>query len=180
MGGSGSGRPKNAPTPKKMLKEIFPIGDIFSDDEINMYNDLIDIYLSDFDKDELTSSDMDDIMDLAKNRILEFRLLKESKGNSDKQIDVAATIEKMSKKNEKIKESLSSRRKDRINPNEFKGFSIVDLAVAYDQSKKQDLNERVSKLKHEEAVLLESRRDYKGNSEDADRSATKSDASDQQ
>lgn len=179
MGGLGSGRPRNTPTPKKMLKEIFPIGDIFTDDEISMYNDLIDVYLSDFDKDDLTSSDMDDIMDLAKNRILEFRLLKDSKGDSDKQIDVAATIEKMSKKNEKIKESLSSRRKDRINPNEFKGFSIVDLAVAYDQSKKRDLNERVSRLKNEESAILERRKDYKGNSEDADRSSTKSDTGEQ-
>jgi hypothetical protein len=109
---------------------------------------------------------MDDILDLAKNRVLEFRLLRETKGNPEKQLDVAATIEKLSKKNEKIKESLSFRRKDRINPNEFKGFSIVDLAVAFDQAKKFKLQEKVLKLKEEEKEALEKRKDYKGNKED--------------
>lgn len=162
------GRPKNPPPPKKMLKEIFPVGDIFKDDELQMYKDLVDVYLADFDIDDLTSSDMDDIMDLAKNRVLEFRLLKDSKNSPDRQLDTAAAIEKLSKKNEKIKESLSSRRKDRINPNEFKGFSIVDLAVAFNNDKRLKLKEKSDQLRAEEKIALLSRSEYEGNKNDID------------
>ena len=137
------GRPPKPPKPKKMLKEILPVDDIFDVEEKALFNNLIDVYIADFDIDDLTSSDMDDILDLAKNRVLEFRLLKNSKDSISKQMDAAMAIEKLSRKNEKIKESLSSRRKDRINPNDLKGFSIVDLAVAFNQEKKQQLNEHI-------------------------------------
>ena len=70
--------------------------------------------------------------------------------------------------NEKIKESLSSRRKDRVNPNELKGFSIVDLAVAFDNDKKLKLKEKVDKLKEEEREMIEKRKDYDGNRYDID------------
>lgn len=161
-------RPPNPPTPKKMLKEVLPVGDIFKKDELDLYNKLVDVYLEDFDAEDLTSSDMDDILDLAKNRVLEFRLLKDSRNDLDRQLDTATTIEKLGKKNEKIKENLSSRRKDRINPNEFKGFSIVDLAVAFDQEKKLKLKEKVEKLKKEEEELLEKRKEFAGNRYDID------------
>lgn len=162
------GRPKNPPPPKKMLKTILPVDDIFDEKELSMYNDLVDVYLADFDAEDLTSSDMDDILDLAKNRVLEFRLLRDSKGNADRQLDTAAAVEKLSKKNEKIKESLSSRRKDRINPNEFKGFSIVDLAAAFTNEKKVVLQNKMRELKEEEESLLERRKDYSGNRYDVD------------
>jgi len=162
------GRPKNPPTPKKMLKEVLPIDLIFEEDEVELYNQLVGVYLEDFDADDLTSSDMDDILDLAKNRVLEFRLLKGSKGNVEVQLDTAAAIEKLGKKNEKIKESLSTRRKDRVNPNEFKGFSIVDLAVAFNNEKRVALKEKVDKLKQEEQEMLKQREEYSGNRYDAD------------
>ena len=122
--------------------------------------------MADFDADDLTSSDMDDISDLSKSKVLEFRLLKEAKGNPDRQLDIAMALEKMSRKNEKIKESLSFRRKDRINPNEFKGFSIVDLAVAFDVEKKAKLQKKIMKLKEEEKAALEKRKGYTGNKYD--------------
>ncbi|MCK4526429.1 hypothetical protein KAW18_03590 [candidate division WOR-3 bacterium] len=165
---SKAGRPKKAPSPEKMLKDILPVENIFEEDELKMYRELVNVYMADFDSEDLTSSDMDDILDLAKNRVLEFRLLRETKGNPEKQLDMAQTIERLSKKNEKIKESLSFRRKDRINPNEFKGFSIVDLAVAFDQSKKLKLQEKVVRLKDEEKVMLEKRKNYSGNKNDLD------------
>ena len=161
------GRPKNPPTAKKMLKEVLPIDLIFEPEEIELYNQLVDVYLQDFDADDLTSSDMDDILDLAKNRVFEFRLLKTGK-DSTNILDTAGAIEKLSKKNEKIKESLSTRRKDRINPNEFKGFSIVDLAVAFNNEKRIALKEKIDRLKEEEKEMLEKRRDYVGNKYDAD------------
>lgn len=162
------GRPKNPPSPKKMLKEVLPIELIFETDEVELYNQLVSVYLDDFDADDLTSSDMDDILDLAKNRVLEFRLLKGSKGNVEVQLDTAAAIEKLGKKNEKIKESLSTRRKDRVNPNEFKGFSIVDLAVAFNNEKRVALKAKVDKLKREEKEMLKKREEYVGNKYDAD------------
>ena len=162
------GRPKNPPSPKKMLKEIIPIEEIFEEDEVALYNDYVSAYLADFDVEDLTASDMDDIFDLAKNKVIEFRLLRASKGSVDKQLDIAATIEKLGKKNEKIKESLLSRRKDRVNPNEFKGFSIVDLAVAFNNDKKLKMKNKMSKLKKEEEAMIEKREDYFGNKEDID------------
>ena len=160
------GRPKKAPSPERMLKDILPVEDIFEEDELETYRELVKVYMADFDSADLTSSDMDDILDLAKNRVLEFRLLRDSKGNPDRQLDVAAAVEKLSKKNEKIKESLSFRRKDRINPNEFKGFSIVDLAVAFDMEKKAKLQKKVDRLKAEEKEVLEKRSGYNGNKYD--------------
>lgn len=161
-----AGRPVNPPTPKQMLKAVLPVGDIFRDDEIDLYNKLVDVYLEDFDTSDLTSSDMDDILDLAKNRVLEFRLLKDSKDDADRQLDTAAAIEKLGKKNEKIKENLSARRKDRINPNEMKGFSIVDLVVAFNHEKKAMLQEKVDNMKKVEKDLVEARKSYRGNRDD--------------
>lgn len=165
---AGPGRPKNPPPPKKMLKEVLPFGDIFDNDELKMYHDLVDVYTADFDPDDLSSSDMDDIMDLAKNRVLEFRLLRGSKDNADRQLDVATAVEKLSKKNEKIKESLSSRRRDRINPNEFKGFSIVDLAINFNQEKKIKMEDKMARLRKEQKEMEEKRADYRGNRYDSD------------
>jgi len=168
MGGEGSGRLKNAPKPKKMIKEIIPIDQIFKEDEASIYHDFVDVYLADFDQEDLTSGDMDDIMDLAKNRVLEFRLLRTSRDDTDRQVDISTALEKIRKENKVLKENLATRRKDRINPNEFKGFSIVDLAVAFDEAKKHKLTEQIRKNKAEEETMLASRKDYTGNRYDVE------------
>ena len=162
------GRPKNPPKFKDMLKDVIPIKDIFSEEELPIYNSLVDIYLNDFDQDDMSSGDMDDIMSLAMNRVLEIRLLKTSKGDPDRQIDISVAIEKIRKQNDKLRENLSSRRRDRINPNEFKGFSIVDLAVAFDDDKKLILQEKALHLKVEEKAASDKRKDYTGNRSDVD------------
>jgi hypothetical protein len=162
------GRPKNPPKPQEMLKEVIPIDDIFLEDEKKIYNSLVDIYLNDFDKDDLTSSDMDDIMSLAMNKVLEIKLLKSSKGSTDKQLDISNAIEKLRKQTEKIKDNLSSRRKDRINPHEHKGFSIVDLAVAFDQKRKKRFAERIKTHKKEEEETLIEYNKFEGNRHDVD------------
>ena len=173
MGGEGSGRKPNPPAPKKVIKEIIPINEIFTDEEASLYHDLVDVYMNDFDQDDLTSGDMDDIMDLAKNRVLEFRLLKTSRDDADRQVDISAALEKIRKENKVLKENLASRRKDRINPNEFKGFSIVDLAVAFDEDKKFKLQEKIRNNKIEEVQVLEARKEYAGNRYDKDSDNTK-------
>ena len=155
-------RPKLHPAHRK-VRDLLPAKDIFDDDELKLYGEYVEVYLADFDADELISSDLDDIMSLSMNKVLSFRLLKETKGDSDKQLDMAATIEKLDKRNEKLKENLSSRRRDRINPNELKGFSIVDLAVAYDQQAKAAQAKRMAKLRAEEKLKRKNRESYDGN-----------------
>lgn len=161
------GRPKNPPKIKDLLNDIIPINDIFNEDEIPIYEALIAIYINDFDE-ELTSSDMDDIMSLATNKILELRLLKDSKNNVTKQLDIATAVEKLRKQNKDFKTNLSSRRSDRINPNEFKGFSIADLALAYDQDKRKEMESRITKLKKGEKAIKEKASEHLGNRYDKD------------
>lgn len=164
----GPGRPKNPPAHKEVLKSIIPIHDIFQEEEVKIYEALIDVYLQDFDEGDLTSSDMDDIMSMAMNRVLEIRLLKSSKEDAAKHLDVSAAIEKLRKQTEKLKENLSSRRRDRINPNEFKGFSIVDLAVAFDSDRKKILEEKAKALEVEESIVRKTRENYTGNRYDVE------------
>lgn len=163
-----AGRPKNPPKAREMLKEIIPIEDIFNEDEKRIYESLVDIYLKDFDKDDLTSSDMDDVMSLAMNRVLEIRLLKTGKNSTDKQIDASTAIEKLRKQSDKIKDNLLSRRKDRVNPHEYKGFSIVDLAVAFEQTKKKELLKKVAFNKKEEDDAKKEFDKFEGNRYDLD------------
>lgn len=164
----GPGRPKNPPKPKKLLKEIIPVADIFEPDELNMYNSLIDIYMADFDEDDMTSSDIDDLMTIAINKVIEIRLLKSSKGDAKSHIDVSTSIEKLRKQTEKIKENLSVRRRDRIDPNEFKGFSIVDLASAFDSDKRKRMDAKSITLKKEQKEIAEGLKKYPGNRYDVD------------
>lgn len=174
--GPGSGRPKNPPKPKKMLKEVIPVKDIFTEEELEVYNSLVDAYMDDFDEEELTSSDVDDLLSLCMNKIFEIRLLKGSKDDPDIHMDVASTLEKMRRQTEKFKENLASRRRDRIDPNRYKGFSIVDLAVAFDQEKKMKIENKVRSLKEGEAEVRERLDEHRGNRYDADGDMNKDNA----
>lgn len=160
------GRPPKPPSPRQLLKETIPVDQLFTEDELDLYNKLVDIYLDDFDEDDLTYNDMDDILDLVKNRVLEFRLLKDGKNDTTKQIDASAAIDKLGKKNEKIKESLFARRRDRVSGNEFQGFSIVDLVVAFSDDKKSKIEDKLNELRREESKVLEKRKNYMGNKDD--------------
>jgi hypothetical protein len=162
MGGPGSGKIKK-PKIKKLIREIVPVESIFNDEEAQMYDEFILAYISDFDEEELSSSDLDDITNLAMNKVLAYRLLQKSKDDINMQLDVANSLEKLDKRNEKLKESLSSRRRDRIDPNELKGFSIVDLVSAYDQEQRDKHRARLEKMRKEEEKTLEKRKDYHGN-----------------
>lgn len=162
------GRPKNPPSIRDMLKDVLPIEEIFDEDEVKIYHKLVDVYMADFDKDELTSSDMDNIMDLAKNRILEFRLLQTAKTDKSAVLDISAALEKIRKDNNKLQESLSTRRKDRGDINKHKGISIVTLAVAFDEERKSEIDEKLKRLDKEEEDVLEKRKKYTGNRYDHD------------
>lgn len=169
MAQKGPGRPKNPPEVKAMLFKNLPTDDIFDDAEKDMYANLVAVYLKDFDEDQLTANDMDDIMSMAMNRVLEFRLLKASKGNTNMQLDVSAAVERLRKQSEKIKDNLAARRRDRIDPKKLSGLSIVDLAAAFDTNKKQELMERVTGFKQEELDCMTANREVLvGNSKDED------------
>jgi hypothetical protein len=137
MATRGRGRPKNPPNFKEILNSLIPASDIFTEDELQIFNGLVNLYLQDFDESQLTANDMDDIISIASNRVLEIRLLKAAKDNTDMQIDASTAIERLRKQTDKLKESLAARRKDRIDPKKFSGLSIVDLVVAYDEEEKR-------------------------------------------
>jgi len=164
-----SGRPKTPTSPKDLIKKLLPVDKLFEKEELDIYNNLLEVYLYDFEEDELSSNDMDDIMNLAINRVMEFRLLQGSKDNIDKHLDTSSAIEKIRKHNNSIKENLSARRKDRIDPNKYDDFTIVDLAVSFDDNKKKQLEERDKKLFEDEKILISNRKTSIGNREDKDR-----------
>jgi len=159
------GRPKKIPKFKDLLRETIPASEIFDEGELGTYEALIGIYLKDFDEAQLTANDMDDIMSIAMNRVLEIRLLKASKGDATMQIDASTAIEKLRKQTEKMKENLAARRKDRIDPKKYSGFSIVDMAVSFDMEKKRKLMDRASKMRVSEEEAKKSDL-LIGNSED--------------
>ena len=68
---------------------------------------------------------------------------------------------------------MATRRKDRIDPKKFGGFSIVDIAVAYDMDKKKELTEQSMKFKEEETETLKSKL-LVGNRQDEDAEIIKS------
>jgi hypothetical protein len=150
------GRPKNPPKFKELLQQYVPTTDIFTTDELKMYEGLVDIYLQDFDEEHLTAIDMDDIMSIALNKVLETRLLKLGKENMGNQVDASKAIESLRKQTEKFKENLATRRKDRIDPKKFSGFSIVDLAAAFDKDKRDKVMEKIDRMRKEEDELLSS------------------------
>jgi len=160
------GRPKNPPKAKELLKDIIPIKEMFDDGELTIYNSLVDIYLKDFDNDDLTASDIDDIMTLATNKVLEIRLMKASRGDAEKHLDYSNSLEKLRKQSDKIKDNLSSRRKDRVDPSKaLKGFSIIDLASAFDDEKRSVLNKKVKRMKEEQKIMEKELLNY-GNKDD--------------
>lgn len=152
----GPGRPKNTPSYKELLSEYIPAADIFDDAEKKMYDGLVAVYLKDFDEDQLTANDMDDIISIAMNRVLEFRLLKSSKGNADRHMDASASIERLRKQTDKLKENLATRRRDRIDPKKYIGFSIVDLAVGFDADKKREIYDKAERFRVEESDVMKS------------------------
>jgi hypothetical protein len=153
--------------PDKDLKAFF--GDLLNDSMINtlinmrealedgeeeeVFFSTVKQFLDDFPKGELSFSDLDDVSNLALNRVLELRILKLAKKSPKMVLDAAATIERFRKNSDKLKMNLASRRMDRIDTKNKQSFSIVDLAVAFDEKRKRELEER-------ERVLIEKRKKF--------------------
>jgi hypothetical protein len=141
---------------ENMLGIFEPVRAVLNgDEEDDLFFTTIKYYLSDFSKGDLTASDIDDIASLAINRILELRLLAQSKGKPKNILDCSTTIEKFRKNSDKIKMSLASRRVDRVDTRQKTGFSIVDIATAFDDEKRKELKQRVLDMELEEKELAD-------------------------
>ncbi len=125
----------------------------FDGDEEESFYRVLNIFLKDFDPTELKASDIEDIISLAKNKILEDRLL-DTGGNKESLLDVSASVDKLRKHSDKVKENLASRRSDRIDPRNKQNFSIVDLVQAFDEKRKNELEERLAKMEAEDAEFI--------------------------
>jgi len=147
----------------KIIDKIVPAVDILeSRQEQENYYNYIKLILDDFDVEELTGSDIDDILTLAVNRVIENRLLKASKGKTARVLDISNAIDRFKKVSEKIKGGLASRRVDRVDLKTRPAFSIVDLAVELDQQDRADFDERIKKMEQERDRYLPPKRDEKG------------------
>lgn len=151
---------------QRILNTI-PMDTIFEDDEAKAFEDLLRIYLKDFDEEDLTSADLDDIISLAMNRVHEIRLLQYGKETPSKLIDASQSIERLRKNTEKLKDSLAARRKDRVKYSGKDGLSMVDLVVMYEKEKKESRDERTAALLREEEHFLKERAES-GNRQDTD------------
>lgn len=143
---------------RKILIAFLPDKKIWKDvqEEKDFYT-ILNSYISDFDLDELNSSDIEDIVSLAVNRVIENRLLAISPNDPNVLVDVSTTIEKFRKHSEKVKMSLASRRTDRIDPKMTQNFSIVDLVHAFDDRKKAEFQERIKRQEEEEIAFIASK-----------------------
>ncbi|HHE64428.1 MAG TPA: hypothetical protein ENL09_00205 [Bacteroidetes bacterium] len=146
------------------LTEAIPLEEIFHEEELKIFLDYLEVYLKDFEDQELSGSDMDDIISIATNRVLELRLLRHSKSKASVQVQVSTSIEKLRKQTEKLKENLAARRRDRMKGSKH-DFTIVDLVMLYEQNKDTMFKDRAKRLLDEEQEYLTSRQPH-GNKED--------------
>ena len=145
------------------IEKLMPALDVLANrKEQEVYYNYINLILQDFDADDLTASDIDDIITLALNRVIEYRLLKGGAKNPMLILEAAPTIEKFRKFSEKIKSSLASRRVDRIDMKNRPAFSIVDLATSLDDSDKADYELRVKEMERKSKDYAPPLRDEEG------------------
>lgn len=132
-----------------------PVREILRDsNEELFFMGLMKSFLGDFPKDELSASDFDDLISLCTNRIIEVRLLKIAKTSDKAALDAASAIERLRKNSDKIKTNLASRRTDRIDTKNKQSFSIVDIAVEFDDSRRKELEERAHVLEEGQKLFL--------------------------
>jgi hypothetical protein len=130
--------------------------------EQEVYYNYINLILQDFEAEDLTASDIDDIITLALNRVIEYRLLKGGAKNPMLILEAAPTIEKFRKFSEKIKSNLANRRVDRVDVKNRPAFSIVNLATSLDDAEKADYERRIKELERTSEMYVAPKRDDEG------------------
>lgn len=136
----------------EMLEKLVPAREILSSRrEQELYYSTVNLFMKDFSFDELTASDIDDILSLAKNKVMEYRIMKVAAGHDASAIlDAAPTLEKIGKTIEKLKSGLANRRVDRIDTKNKPKLSIVDLAHKLDEEDKADFERRIKDLEKQQ------------------------------
>jgi len=129
-----------------MVKKLIPERGVFTAEEKRRFTGIVLQYLSDFKNEEPTASDADDIFEIAKSDILEMRILKATKNDPAAMIASNQALEKIYKRKQTAKESLSARRSDRKDDRHARKITIVDLVVNYDSQQREMEKERVEKL----------------------------------
>jgi len=133
----------------ELVKKLIPERGVFTAEEKRRFTGIVVQYLSDFKNEEPTASDADDIFEIAKSDILEMRILKITKNDPAAMIASNQAMEKIYKRKQTAKESLSARRVDRKDDRNAREITIVDLVVNYDNKQKQLEKERVARLLRE-------------------------------
>ncbi len=145
------------------IHQLMPALDVLSSrQEQETYYTYIRLLLQDFDPGDLTNSDIDDIVTLALNRVIEYRLLKIGAKNPMRILEAAPTIEKFRKFSEKIKGGLASRRVDRIDIKNRPAFSIVDLVAHLDEQEKADFEQRTAEMEKKRKGFVPPKRSARG------------------
>lgn len=144
------------------INSIYPVFRTFDIDERVLFLNIVNSYLKDFDKDNLSFTDLDDLFSLASNKVFEYRLLQE-----DSDPSIFTRIEKLKKQSEIIKESLAARRKDRLKDISKTGITILDIAAEYDAAKAKAKADR-EKKQLAKAMKMVNDDSYSGNRNDMD------------
>ena len=151
----------------ELIAGVFPTYQTLDKKERVIFNNISATYLKDFENEELSYSDMDDVFSLAMNKILELRLLKVNKTKPKALNDLFIPLEKLKKQSEKLKEALSNTRKDRKKQTLKTGVSILDLAAAFDEDRKEKLERKEKEILKKETEFLKNRVPT-GNKDDMD------------
>jgi len=150
-----------------LIGMVFPTYQTLTKKEQITFNNISAAYLKDFENEELSYSDMDDVFSLALNKILELRLLKIAKKKPNLLSDTFISLEKLKKQNDKLKESLATTRKERKKHVLKSGVSILDLAASFDEERKEKLEKKEKELLKKEKEFIKNRV-FKGNEDDVD------------
>ena len=146
-----------------IIEKLIPARTVLANrDEQEMYYNYINLLLDDFEAEELTSSDIDDIATLALNQVIIIRLLKVGARNPLKILEASPHIEKFRKASDKIKMGLANRRIDRVDVKNRPAFSIVDLAAHLDEKKKLDFEQRTVEMEKARKSFKPPKRDERG------------------
>lgn len=142
---------------EELLETIIPKKDVFKGNEQERFTLYLKAYIKEYGSKgaELTISDLDDISQLCKNKILEDRLLKEAKSSDVGVADVMAAIDRLKKDNVKLKEQLASTRRDRVDPRAGQVITVMDLLEDYSRGTREGLERKMERYSAEEREFEE-------------------------
>lgn len=118
--------------------DFIPVDNVFTEDERRLYYKSLDTYLRDFEGDELSALDIDDIQTLALNKVMIVKMMSVAHEKPRDIVEISSSIQKYKQDSIKIKENLAVRRKDRVDPRLKDQVTILDLASLYDEDSRKE------------------------------------------